>query len=210
MEYELIGERNEKRKIRDKSEIRVLSLAKARNPKSEIKKGHILKQKIMDSLKERIEKNNTIILTDTSTLSVDEITRLRRELLKVGGKYVVAKNRLFMRAGNEIGISFPERLTGPTGFLFAQDASTFCKTLLGFIKKNKKPLIKFGFLDKKRITKIDIEKIATLPGKDVLVSQVISQMQAPITGLVSALSGILRNFVYTLNAIKDKKSNFSD
>jgi len=169
------------------------------------KRGYVLKQKIMDLLKEKIEKNNFIILTDTSTLSVSEITSLRRELLKIGARYIVAKNRLFMRVCQEEGIFLPERLTGPTGFLFAKDPSLSSKTLLGFIKKNQKPLVKFGFLDKKMLGKGDIEKIAALPSRDVLISQLISQIQAPITRLVSALSGIPRSLVCVLNAIKDKK-----
>ncbi|MEW6103421.1 MAG: 50S ribosomal protein L10 [bacterium] len=174
-----------------------------------MKKGHILKQEITDKIKERIEKNNTIILTDISGLSVEEITRLRREFSKIGAIYLVIKNRLFMRASSEKGISISHRLTGSTGFLFSNDAPISCKTLLGFIKKEKKPSIKYGFLDKKRIEKIDIEQIAALPTKEVLISQLISQIQAPITNLVYTLSGILRNFLYTLNAIKEKKEKES-
>ncbi|MEW6482194.1 MAG: 50S ribosomal protein L10, partial [bacterium] len=170
-----------------------------------MKKGHILKQKIMDEIKDRIEKNNTIILTDISTLSVDEITRLRREFSKIDAKYVVAKNRLFMRAAKDLDIPISPRLTGSTGFLFSKDAPISCKTLLGFIKKEKKPSIKYGFLDKKRIEKIDIERIANLPSREALISQVISQIQAPIASLVYTLSGIIRNLLSVLDAIKEKK-----
>lgn len=179
---------------------------KKQNTEIKMKRGHILKQEIMDGLKERIEKNSLIILTDTSNLTVSEITRLRRELSKIGGTYQVAKNRLFARQANDLGFPISSRLTGPTGFLFAQDASLACKTLFGFIKKEKKPAIKFAFLAKKRLEKQDIERIAALPAKEILISQVISQIQAPLSGLVGALSGIIRNFLYTLEAIKNKKN----
>lgn len=174
-----------------------------------MKKGHIFKQGIMEGLKEKIEKNSLIVLTDTSTLTVGEITRLRREFSKIGGTYQVAKNRLFTRQSKELSFSFPSRLTGPTGFLFAQDASAACKILLDFIKKEKKPSIKFAFFNKRRLEKIDVERIGALPGREILISQVISQIQAPLSGLVGGLSGIIRNFLYDLDAIKNKKQGIN-
>lgn len=171
-----------------------------------LRKGHILKQKIMDGLKERIENNSLIVLTDISTLTVEDITRLRREFLKTGGVYQVAKNRLFTKQGLNLGLPISSPLTGPTGFLFAKDAPIACKILLGFIKKGKKPIIKFAFLDKKRLEKGDIEQLAALPGRDALIAQVISQLKAPISGFVFSLSGILKNFLYVLDAIRNKKN----
>lgn len=170
-----------------------------------MKKGHILKQKIMDGVKQKIGENSLIILTDTTGLTVDEITRLRRELSQIGGIYQVIKNRLFTKQAKELDLPLSSKITGPTGFLFAKEAPSVCKTLLSFIKRHKRPIIKFGFLDKKPLEKGDIEHLATLPGREALLSSLIAQIQAPISGLVGTLSGILRTFLYTLEAIKDKK-----
>ncbi|HAW50018.1 TPA: 50S ribosomal protein L10 [bacterium] len=171
-----------------------------------MKQAHIVKERIVDSLKEKIKESEIIVLTDMSGLSVSDITNLRRELAKEDAKYLVAKNRLFARAGKDLDIFFEERIFGPTAFLFGKDVSS-CKVLLDFIKKNKKPTIKLGFLKNKKIEKEDVEKIARLPERKVLIAQVISGIQSPISSLVYTLSGVIQKFVFVLSSIAEEKSN---
>ncbi|MBU1261653.1 50S ribosomal protein L10 [bacterium] len=170
-----------------------------------MKTGHLIKQKVIDSLKEKIGGYNTILLTDMSGLSVFEMMGLRRELKKMDAVYTVTKNRLFQRAAEECGFPMQEPLEKPTAFLFTNDPVTSSKVLLSWTKKLGKPTIKFGFLERKMLSKGDIERMSALPSKEVLIAKVLQGMQSPIYGLVFTLKGLLTKLLYTLKAIEEKK-----
>ena len=55
------------------------------------------------------------------------------------------------------------------------------------------------------MSEAEIKNLASLPSKEELIAKMLGSLNAPITGLVMALSGIPRNLVYALNAIKEKK-----
>ncbi len=65
--------------------------------------------------------------------------------------------------------------------------------------------LKSGVVDGKVINTSQIKALADLPSKEVLLSMLLSGLNSPITGLVNVLQGPVRNLVYTLNAIKEKK-----
>ena len=139
-----------------------------------MKTGHLAKQKVIDSLKEKIGGYNTILLTDMSGLSVFEMMGLRRELKKKGAVYTVTKNRLFLRAAEECGLPMKKSLERPTAFLFTNDPAASSKVLLDFAKKTGKPTIKLGFLEKKIVSIDDIKSMAALPSREVLIIKVLS------------------------------------
>ncbi|MFH0775362.1 MAG: 50S ribosomal protein L10 [bacterium] len=170
-----------------------------------MKTGHLVKQKVIDGIKEKIGGYNTILLTDMSGLSVFEIMGLRKELKKTGAVYSVTKNRLFLRAAKECGLHIEYPLERPTAFLFTNDPAASSKVLLSFTKKLGKPTIKFGFLERKMLSTSDIEKISALPTREVLIAKVLQGMQSPIYGLVFTLKGLLTKLLYTLKAIEEKK-----
>jgi large subunit ribosomal protein L10 len=123
----------------------------------------------------------------------------------VGAVYTVVKNRLFARAAKEVGIELSEPLKGPTAFLFSNDPVSACKVLSGFIKREKRPSVKFGFLENRKVLPEEIVKIAKLPEREVLLSQVLSGLSGPISGLAGVLSGIIRRLIYTIRAVQEKK-----
>ena len=67
--------------------------------------------------------------------------------------------------------------------------------------------VKCGLVDKKYIDAKGVEALAEIPSKEVLVAKLLGSMNAPITGLVSVLSGTLRKLVYAINAVKEQKEN---
>ena len=75
------------------------------------------------------------------------------------------------------------------------------------VKKDaNKTEIKAGVLEGKVVDVAAVNALASLPSREVLVAKVLGSMNAPITGFVTALSGNIRNLLYVLNAIGEKKS----
>ncbi|MFQ7280916.1 MAG: 50S ribosomal protein L10, partial [Christensenellales bacterium] len=74
------------------------------------------------------------------------------------------------------------------------------------IKETEKTEIKAGVLEGKVVDVAAVKALASLPSREVLLAKVLGSMNAPITGFVTALSGNIRNLLYVLNAIGEKKS----
>ena len=167
-----------------------------------------LKKQVVEEIKEKLGNSKVIILTDYKGLNVAQITKLRKKLRKIDAEYVVFKNTLTGIAAKEKSISGIEGLlTGPTAILFGyKDPVMPAKILSEFIKENEKPSIKGGFFDGNMVDTKMIIALAKLPSREVLLAKVAGGFQAPIYNFVSDLQGIIRKFVYAVNAIKDKKA----
>jgi large subunit ribosomal protein L10 len=74
-----------------------------------------------------------------------------------------------------------------------------------FAKSNEALQIKGGFLNTEIISVDDVTSLSKLPSREVLIAKVIGQMKAPINNFVGVLSGQIRNLVFTLKAIEEKK-----
>ena len=83
------------------------------------------------------------------------------------------------------------------------------KILVDFAKKNPELEIKVGMLDSKLLTKGDLNILAELPSKEVLLGRLVSVMAAVPTSFVTVLSGVPRSFVQVLNAYCDKKKTLN-
>ncbi len=161
------------------------------------------KAEIISVLKEKIGRAQGIFLTSFQGLSVQEINDLRRKCRKVSADYRVAKNTLTIRAveGSEAQVLQPY-LTGPIALALAyQDSIATAKVLSDFAQENKAFQIRMGLFDGKVVNPVEIRRIAQLPPREVLLSQLLAGFQAPLTGLVGTLSGLLRNLVSVVEAI---------
>ncbi len=161
------------------------------------------------SLKEKLNRAKAVVLTDQSGLSVSLAGELKKKLKSVDAESVVAKNTLIKIASKELGIEFPEEsLNGPTAALFAySDEVAPLRELATFAKTNEKPTVKAGLLGTTILSVERVAQLAKLPTKDVLHAKVVGSLASPLYGIVGVLNGNIRNLVYTINAIKDQKSN---
>ncbi|MHB1315938.1 MAG: 50S ribosomal protein L10 [Christensenellales bacterium] len=147
------------------------------------------------------------VLYDYRGLTVEEVTNLRNEARSAGVAYKVLKNSLVERAADEIGLTdLKSYLSGPTAIAFCvKDPVAPARILTDFIKKVKKTAIKGGVVEGKVIDANGVKALADLPSREVLITNVLRTMNAPITGFVTVLSGTMRNLLYALNAVKEKK-----
>lgn len=148
------------------------------------------------------------ILTDYRGLSVAELTDLRKKLRAANGEFRVVKNTLFkLAAAGQMPISdMEELLSGPTAIGFAKgDPVATAKVLMDFVKDHKEISVKAGVMNGVVLSAAQVETLSKTPPREVLISQMLGSLQAPISGFVGTLSGIISNFVFTLQAIADKQ-----
>ncbi|HHV64528.1 MAG TPA: 50S ribosomal protein L10 [Peptococcaceae bacterium] len=164
------------------------------------------KQKIVEEIKQKFQNSTGVVLADYRGLTVAEVTALRVQMREAGVEYKVLKNTMVRRAANEIGIEgLDPFLEGPTALAFSADPVAPAKILTEFTKKNKNLTIKAGVLEGKVIGPEKIKDLANLPSREVLLSQVLAGMQAPLQGMVNVLQGPIRKLVYALEEVRKLK-----
>ncbi len=166
------------------------------------------KQQIVASLADRFAKSPNFYLTDFTGISVKGITDLRRRFMSNGAEFVVAKNTLALRAMQEASVQgLDDVLAGPTGFVFAgADPVSAAKVLADFQRESEqRPAVKAGVVDGKQVGPEDVKRLAALPSKDELLSQVAGAMQAPLQGLLGAMDGLLYQFAGVLESLRAQR-----
>ena len=152
----------------------------------------------------RFKERPNFIITSYMGSSVSDIELLRRNLKKTSSSYFVVKNSILKVIFDKI--KFKEessKIDSGMGIsLSGEDIISTCKILVTFAKDHEKFKIKVGIIDGKPVSTEKVKVLASLPPKDVLLAQVVGGIKSPITGFVNTLGGILRKFVYCIDAIK--------
>ncbi|HEY82185.1 MAG TPA: 50S ribosomal protein L10 [Dehalococcoidia bacterium] len=161
------------------------------------------KVRIVDELGEIFSKCSIGILTDYRGLSTAELSDLRRALRNSGASYRVVKNTLARLAAEKAGKrELVSLFEGPVAIAFGYgDIVEPAKVLADYIRNQKISLgIKGGFAGDRVFTPGDVEALATLPSREVLLGKVLAGVQSPIVSLISYLASPLRGLVGVLQA----------
>jgi large subunit ribosomal protein L10 len=163
------------------------------------------KEQLVVELKEKMVGAKALYYTDFTGLNVKRMTELRRRLRKQGVEYVVIKNTLALRAVNESGL-VGERLKGPTGLVVAKDPVAAAKVLSDFAKENdKRPAVKGGLFDGRAVDAAQVAKLANMPSREQMLSQLGGYMQAPMTQFATAMNSLLSNFAGAVEALRKQR-----
>ncbi len=170
------------------------------------------KQNSVQQIEERFKGSSSAICIDFLGVGVEKINRFRRELQETSGEYQVVKNTLARRAVEKTDFQeLRQFFVGPTGVVFCPgEVADAAKVVSKFAEGDKTSeviKIKGGIVEGTIFDAAGIQKVATLPPRQELLSQLVAGLQAPISGLVGTLQGVVNEFVYTLQAIADKKSS---
>jgi large subunit ribosomal protein L10 len=167
------------------------------------------KEKKVEAIKKDLRNSNIIVLTDYRGLTVAQLSNLRRILKEEGVQYKVVKNTLTRLAVKEVGLDNLEpHLEGPTAIAYGSGEPVMpVKLLVKFAKENDHLSIKAGALEGNVLGESDLRRISELPSKEVLLGKTLGCFQAPLRGFLSVLQGNIRNLVYVLNAVREKKEN---
>ncbi len=166
------------------------------------------KKQVVEEIKGRFQNMQAAVLTDYRGLNVAEVTELRSKLRDAGVEFKVLKNTLTQIAANEVGLEgLDPYLEGPTAIAFGvNDPVAPAKILSEFAKTHKALEIKAGILENKVIDFEGVKALADLPSREVLLAKILGGMQSPMYGFAGSLQGLLRNFVYVLEAVREKKA----
>jgi len=164
----------------------------------------------VNQIKEHLESAGSVFVTDYTGLNVEQITRLRKDLRENSVKYLVAKNTLMRIAAKETGYDgLAEHLTGQIALAFgADDAAVAAKILYNSFKDIEKPVIRAFVLDDKEqvFTGDKVVRLAELPSRDVLYSQVVAAVEAPFSSLIGSIDALFQELIATLEALEKSKA----
>lgn len=166
------------------------------------------KEQTLGELEGKFKKAQAAILADFRGLTVAEMNLLRKMARESGVEFEVVKNTLAHLAARRAGIEGLEQLlVGPTGVAFGyEDPVAPAKVIARFGREKKDIPFKGGYLPGRILTVGDVKRLASLPGRDELVAQVLGTLQAPIAGLQRVLVGNIRGLAIALSRVADKRA----
>ncbi|MDD5428864.1 MAG: 50S ribosomal protein L10 [Candidatus Omnitrophica bacterium] len=169
--------------------------------------GKMCKEKMMEEILLRFTKHPNFVITSFMGTSTGGLEQLRRGLKKSRANYFVVKNSILKIIFNKMKLEEEiSKIDGGMGIsLCGEDIVAACSVLVNFSKTNDKFKIKGAVIDGKRLSPEKVKELASLPSKEVLLARVVGGIKSPITGFVNTLGGILRKFVYVVDAIKVNK-----
>lgn len=163
----------------------------------------------VDNLKIELKDAKSVVLVNYAGLAVKPQQELKKRLAEVGGKMIVVKNTLLLRAAESAGFSTkdltPEILTGQTALIIATDDPVAPIQALGkFAKEFDVPKFKVGIVEGSFKDQATLTKLSTLPGRDALLGQFLGSLMGLEYGLVGTLNGNLQKLVYILGEASKK------
>ena len=150
------------------------------------------KKTAVEEIKNLISSSKSIVLVDYKGISVADDTALRKSMRENNVTYKVIKNTLFNKACEQLGITgLEEALNGTTAFAFGSEDETAAPRLIKNATKDYKSLsIKAGYYNGKAMDEKEVMALASIPGKEQLVAQLLYVLNAPVASLARAFKAI--------------------
>jgi large subunit ribosomal protein L10 len=162
------------------------------------------KQNVLDTLSKQLHAVNNLFLIDYRGLKVVDATELRRKIRDFDGNYIVVKNTLALRAARENGLEHIEPyLQGPTAVAFhRRDVVGMAKLLTEISKAYPNFQFKAALIEGKVVPPTEIQKIASLPSREVLLSKLVFLLKAPLQRLAGALKAPVRDLTLVMKQVQ--------
>ena len=156
---------------------------------------------------EKLASAQIAIWSRNKGLTVAQLSDLRNELRSSEAQAMVVKNSLMYIALRDAGLPVDEEVMGgPCLVTFlGEDIAPAAKTLVDFADDNDEKIeVRGGLIGGELAGVEQVNSLTELPSREVLLGQVVGGIQAPISGLVNTLSGVLRGFVNVLQSRSDQ------
>jgi large subunit ribosomal protein L10 len=148
------------------------------------------KASIVSDLSEKLKRSPFVLVTDYQHMKVGDFGELRDRLAPTGAEVHVVKNNFLKRAMSESGFAdVSEKLIGQTAVITGEkDVAPVAKVLKTFATEFKVAVLKIGLVDRAVLSTAELEQLADLPPRDVLLAQLLGLFLAPATRLVRVLN----------------------
>lgn len=167
------------------------------------------KEAAVAEVRELFSQTQAAFLVNYQGMSVSHLQSLRRALRESNGVFKVTKATLMKKATQEIdGIDkFSVQFKDQVGLVFAKDdISSVAKKLKMFSEQNEALKLLAGFFEARVLSQQEVEYLASLPARDVLLAQVVGTMQAPIASFVRLMNLLIVRLLFVLKAIEEAKA----
>ncbi len=165
------------------------------------------KQATVAELRDELARNSTLIVSEYRGLTVKEIAEIRRALRKQDVTYRVVKNRLLRIAAQEsVADALNPLLTGPTAIAFGNDAAGTARAVLEATRPYRIVRITGAVLGSRAIDADGVTRLATLPSRETLLSQIAGGFAAPLATMAGLLEAPLRDVAGLAQALADSRS----
>lgn len=162
------------------------------------------KQRVIGELTERLRGSDALIVTDYRGLTMPQVDSLRGQLLSHGAQFSVVKNTLTRRAAQEAGVdALLALLEGPSAIAFIESEGSMvevAKALSDSARETKVLVVRGGLMQGRTISAADVEELSKLPPFDVLRSQVLGAITAPLSNMLGLLRAPLQSLVGLIDA----------
>lgn len=165
------------------------------------------KANIVSDLSEKLNRSPFLLVTDYQRMKVEHFGELRTRLAPTGAEVHVVKNSFLKRAMTASGLAdVSEQLSGQTAVVTGdRDVAPVAKVLKTFAAEFKIAAIKIGVVDKSVLSTAEVESLADLPSREVLLAQFLGLLLAPATRLVRTLNEPAASLARLLNAKAEKE-----
>ena len=171
-----------------------LLLQTLKEVQEEMSKNRELKVQVVADIVEKLKNCQSMVVCSYSGLTVEQVTNLRKLCREQNVQYCVLKNRLVLRALQELNIAGLENLLeGPNAFVFSMnDVTNAPKVVNDFIEKNKLQSleIKGGLMGTEVLDAAGVKALAALPSREELLATVVGCLISPVSNLVAVLEQI--------------------
>ena len=166
------------------------------------------KANIVSDLSEKLNRSPFLLVTDYQRMKVDQFGELRNRLAPTGAQVHVVKNSFLKRAMTASGLpDVAEQLSGQTALVTGdKDVAPVAKVLKTFAAEFKIAAVKIGVVDKSVLSTAEVESLADLPSREVLLAQFLGVLSAPATKLARILNEPAASLARLLNAKAGKES----
>jgi large subunit ribosomal protein L10 len=165
------------------------------------------KANIVSDLSEKLNRSPFLLVTDYQRMKVDQFGELRNRLAPTGAQVHVVKNSFLKRAMTASGLpDVAEQLSGQTAVVTGdKDVAPVAKVLKTFAAEFKIAAVKIGVVDKSVLSTAEVESLADLPSREVLLAQFLGVLSAPATKLARILNEPAASLARLLNAKAGKE-----
>lgn len=165
------------------------------------------KETITKDLNETFKTNSSLFVLEYKGLNVGEMESFRKELKNADGELRVVKNTLLRIASKDTSVEgLNDLFIGPTAIAICSGEPTAVAKAISDNQKKFEPIvIKGGMVDGTVMDAQEVERLAKLPPRDVLLSQLVGLLSSPLSNFVGTLKQVQSGILNVLTALKEKK-----